>query len=49
MCHIVKYLLFFSKFIPEGSLRIESSCVSGLECVAVQRPDNGIVVVVLNR
>ncbi|XP_076102150.1 lysosomal acid glucosylceramidase-like [Mytilus galloprovincialis] len=38
----------FSKFIPEGSVRIEASCGS-LECVAVQRPDNGIVVIVLNR
>lgn len=39
----------FSKFIPEGSIRIAASCTSGLECVALQRPDKGIVVVVLNR
>jgi len=42
------YLGQFSKYILPGSVRINSSCNGGLNCVAFTRPDNNTVVVVQN-
>lgn len=44
----------FSKFIPEGSVRIQhelksNSGVIGIEVLTVERPDGFIVIVVLNK
>ena len=43
----------FSKYIPDGSVRIEASYsdtlgFNGVECVAYQRPDGSIAMVVIN-
>jgi glucosylceramidase len=37
-----------SKFIPTGSIRIESTNIKGLDNVAFIRPDGKIVLIVLN-
>lgn len=41
----------FSKFIPRGSIRVKTEVndYSGVEVVAVKRPDNATTVVVLNK
>lgn len=40
----------FSKFIPEGSVRIGHKCTKkNLPVVVLKRPDGGIVIVILNR
>ncbi|XP_077483352.1 lysosomal acid glucosylceramidase-like [Amblyomma americanum] len=42
-------LAHFSKFVPRGSKRIESEATRRLDTVAFLRPDNAIVLVILNR
>jgi len=42
------YMGQFSKFILPNSVRVQSSCPSGLQCTAFLRPDNMVAVVVLN-
>lgn len=38
-----------SKFLPQGSVRIEHKCTNkDLSVVALERPDGGIVIVILN-
>ena len=39
----------FSKFISRGSVRIEMSSLGSLQGVAFKRPDNGTVIVFLNK
>ncbi|KAF2900019.1 hypothetical protein ILUMI_06167 [Ignelater luminosus] len=40
----------FSKFIPQGSVRIQHKCTNQhLSVVALKRPDGGIVIVILNK
>ncbi|RZC36652.1 glucosylceramidase-like, partial [Asbolus verrucosus] len=45
------HLGHFSKFVPRGSVRVSSSAVfdKKIKTVAFQRPDDGIVVIILNR
>jgi len=43
------YMGQFSKFILPGSVRVNSACNGNLGCVAFLRPDNNIVVVILNQ
>lgn len=42
-------LAHFSKFLPRGSRRIESEPARKLDTIAFLRPDNAIVLVILNR
>ncbi|XP_037516810.1 lysosomal acid glucosylceramidase-like [Rhipicephalus sanguineus] len=42
-------LAHFSKFLPRGSKKIESEPARKLETIAFLRPDNAIVLVILNR
>ncbi|XP_063904865.1 lysosomal acid glucosylceramidase-like isoform X2 [Zophobas morio] len=44
------HLGHFSKFIPRGSVRIYSKlCLKNVKHVAFRRPDNGTVIIILNR
>lgn len=42
-------LAHFSKFLPRGSTRIASNTLRQLDTVAFLRPDNAVVLVILNR
>ena len=44
------HLGHFSKFVPRGSIRIYSNlCLKNVKHVAFRRPDNGTVIIILNR